>query len=238
MVFGSAAAILDALARFGLIADEPVLRQSRRRVAYDTAFEQLRMNGPAFPCLCSRSALAETGALHRDGRCVMPPDPQRSPAWRVRVPDVEISVDDALQGPRLQNQREITGDFVIRRADGHYAYQLACVVDDAHQRVSEGVRGLDLLDSTFRQLLLYQQLDLPAPAYCHLPLALDARGHRLSKATQAPAVDPESPLPALRAALAFLQLATMDHDQQEALNRALRYFRPDALPHCSGIPAT
>lgn len=91
-VTGSATAILAALPRFGLVADEPVLRQSPRRDAYDAAFDQLGINGLAFPCGCSRSALAESGVLHRDGRCVTPPHPQRSPAWRVRVPDIEASL--------------------------------------------------------------------------------------------------------------------------------------------------
>lgn len=116
--------------------------------------------------------------------------------------------------------------------------ELACVVDDAHQRVSDVVRGVDLLDAAFGQLWLYRQLDLPAPAHRHLPLILDARGGKLSKSALALVVDPDDRLPALSAALAFPQLAAMGHNPQEVLNRALRHFRPDALPHCSGIPAT
>lgn len=132
----------------------------------------------------------------------------------------------------------MAGDFVIRRADGLYAYQLARVVDDAHQRVSEVVRGVDLLDSTFRQIWLYRQLDLPAPAYRHLPLALDVKGRKLSKAAYAPAIYPDDPLPPLRAALAFLQLPAVGDDPHDVLNHALRHFCADALPHCSGIPAS
>ncbi|MDE3073440.1 MAG: tRNA glutamyl-Q(34) synthetase GluQRS, partial [Pseudomonadota bacterium] len=131
-------------------------------------------------------------------------DPQRAPAWRLRVPDIEIAFDDALQGPQRQNLREAVGDFVIRRADGLYSYQLACVVDDAYQGITEVVRGTDLLDSTPRQIHLQRCLRLPTPRYLHLPLALDAEGRKLSKSSQATAVDPADPLPALRRALDFL----------------------------------
>ncbi len=201
---GSAAGILAALPAFGLVADEPVLFQSRRRTAYGAAFEQLRAGGHLFACWCSRSDLAEAGGRHRDGACVSPADPQRPPAWRLRVPDTEVSFDDALQGPQRQNLREAVGDFVIRRVDGLYSYQLACVVDDACQGITEVVRGADLLDSTPRQIHLQRCLRLPTPRYLHLPLVLDAEGRKLSKSSQATAVDPADPLPALRRALDFL----------------------------------
>ena len=205
-VAGAAADILATLPAFGLVADEPVLFQSQRRDAYDAAFEQLRADGHLFACWCSRSDLAAAGGLHRDGVCVSPADPQRPPAWRLRVPDIEITFDDALQGPQRQNLRETVGDFVIRRVDGLYSYQLACVVDDAYQSITEVVRGADLLDSTPRQVYLQRCLGLPTPHYLHLPLALDAEGHKLSKSSQATAIDPGDPLPALRRALAFLGL--------------------------------
>ncbi|MGA0585692.1 tRNA glutamyl-Q(34) synthetase GluQRS [Dyella sp. KRB-257] len=201
---GSAASILAALPAFGLVADEPVLFQSQRRAAHDAAFEQLRAGGHLFACWCSRNDLAAAGGLHRDGACVSPADPQRAPAWRLRVPDIEIGFDDALQGPQRQNLRETVGDFVIRRADGLYSYQLACVVDDAYQGITEVVRGADLLDSTPRQIHLQRCLRLPTPRYLHLPLVLDAEGRKLSKSNQATAVDPTDPLPSLRCALDFL----------------------------------
>lgn len=201
---GSAADILAALPAFGLVADEPVLFQSQRRAAYDAAFEQLRSDGHLFACWCSRSDLTAAGGMHRDGVCVSPEDPQRPPAWRLRVPDIEVGFDDALQGPQRQNLRDMAGDFVIRRADGLYSYQLACVVDDAYQGITEVVRGTDLLDSTPRQIHLQRCLRLPTPRYLHLPLALDAEGRKLSKSSKATAVDPADPLPALRRALDFL----------------------------------
>jgi glutamyl-Q tRNA(Asp) synthetase len=173
--------------------------------------------------------------MHRDGRCVAPPSADRSPAWRLRVPDVEVAFDDALQGPQRQNLREAAGDFVIRRVEGYYAYQLACVVDDAFQGVTEVVRGHDLLDATPRQIHLQRLLGLPSPSYRHLPLALDARGRKLSKSDGACPVDPAQPLPALRHALAFLGMPTAPAGTAEAqLARALAHFDPARLPRGGG----
>lgn len=232
---GSAAAILAALPAFGLAADEPALHQSQRGTAYDAAFARLLELDAVFPCWCSRSELAALGP-HRDGRCASQPDPNREPAWRLRTPDIEIAFDDALQGPQRQNLRETAGDFVIRRVEGLYSYQLACAVDDAHQGITEVVRGCDLLDSTPRQIYLQHLLDLPRPRYRHLPLALDAQGRKLSKSTQALPVDPADPLPALRHALDFLgQPSPADAgDAQEMLAGALLRFDPERIPQRSG----
>ena len=232
-VAGSAQAILAALPAFGLVADAPALFQSQRRAAYDAAFERLRAADLVFPCWCSRAQLAGDDGVHRDGRCVAPPDPARPPAWRMRVPDVAVAFDDALQGPQRQNLRETAGDFVIRRVEGFYAYQLACVVDDAYQGITDVVRGNDLLDSTARQIWLQRCLRLPTPAYCHLPLALDGQGRKLSKSGQAHPVDPADPLPALRHALAFLDVQTSITADSPAdlLAAALERFDPARLPH-------
>jgi glutamyl-Q tRNA(Asp) synthetase len=232
-VRGSAEAILAALPAFGLVADAPVLYQSRRQAAYDEAFERLRAADLVFPCWCSRAQLAEGDGVHRDARCVAPPDPTRPPAWRMRVPDEAISFDDRLQGPQWQNLRESAGDFVIRRVEGYYAYQLACVVDDAYQGITEVVRGNDLLDSTARQIWLQRCLGLPTPAYRHLPLALDRQGRKLSKSGQAHPVDPADPLPALRRALAFLDVQTSEPADSPAalLAAALASFDPARLSH-------
>lgn len=232
---GSAQSILAALPAFGLVADAPVLYQSRRIAAYDAAFEQLRAADQVFPCWCSRQDLADQGGLHRDGHCVAGPDPDRVPAWRLRTPDREIRFDDALQGRKKQNLRESAGDFVIKRVEGFYAYQLACVVDDAWQGVTQVVRGNDLLDSTPRQIWLQRCLGLPTPGYLHLPLALDAGGRKLSKSEHAHPVDPNDPLPALRRALAFLDLPSANEamSAEALLAYALARFDPAALPHCS-----
>lgn len=232
-VAGSAQAILAALPAFGLEADGPALFQSQRQAAYDEAFERLRAADLVFPCWCSRAQLAEAGGLHRDGHCIAPPDPQRPAAWRLRVPDMVIAFEDALQGPQRQNLREAAGDFVIRRVEGYYAYQLACVVDDAFQGITEVVRGTDLLDSTPRQIWLQRCLDLPTPAYRHLPLALDDQGHKLSKSERAFPVDPSDPVPALRRTLAFLDVETSASatTPRAVLASALERFSPAKLPH-------
>jgi len=239
-VAGAAASILAALPAFGLVADAPPLFQSQRIAAYDVAFEQLRAAGQLFPCWCSRSELAAGGGLHRDGQCVAAADPDRLPAWRLRVPDIEVAFDDALLGPQRENLRESVGDFVIRRAEGFYSYQLACVVDDAFQNITDVVRGSDLLDSTARQIWLQRCLGLPTPAYRHLPLVMGADGRKLSKSEQASPVDPANPLPALRQALAFLSVPILATaiDVGDLLTHALANFDPALLPHCSGHSAT
>jgi glutamyl-Q tRNA(Asp) synthetase len=236
---GAARAILQALPAFGLVADAPALFQSHRQAAYAAAFEQLRAQDRIFPCWCSRADLADTGGVHRDGRCVAQPDPHRMPAWRVHVPDGTVDFDDALQGPQRQNLREAVGDFVVRRVEGYCAYQLACVVDDAFQGIGEVVRGSDLLDATPRQIWLQRCLGLPTPRYLHLPLALDAQGRKLSKSAGAAAVDPRDPLPALRRALAFLgQYADARAVTPAALlEAALDGFSPASFPRCKAQSA-
>jgi glutamyl-Q tRNA(Asp) synthetase len=233
---GSVASILATLPAFGLVADAPALFQSQRVAAYEAAFEQLRAAQQVFPCWCSRSELAGTGGIHRDGRCIASPQAGQQPAWRLRVPDIAIAFDDALQGPQRQNLRDEVGDFVIRRVEGLYSYQLACVVDDAFQGVTEVVRGQDLLDSTARQIWLQRCLGLPTPAYRHLPLVLDGEGRKLSKSEQAFPVDPADPLPAQRRALAFLRVPApaAATDARDLLAQALANFDPADLPHCSG----
>ncbi|MFI4958945.1 MAG: tRNA glutamyl-Q(34) synthetase GluQRS [Lysobacterales bacterium] len=238
-VAGSAAGILAALPAFGLAADAPPLFQSQRIAAYDVAFEQLSAAGQLFPCWCSRSELAAGGGLHRDGRCVAAADPDRLPAWRLRVPDIGMDFDDALQGPQHENLRESVGDFVIRRAEGFYSYQLACVVDDAFQGITEVVRGSDLLDSTARQIWVQRCLGLPTPTYRHLPLVMGADGRKLSKSERASPVDPTNPLPALRQALTFLSVPVLPAatDVRDLLAHALANFDPALLTHCSGHSA-
>lgn len=234
-VSGSAAAILDALPGFGLMADEPVVHQSSRITAYDAAFEQLRQAGLVFPCWCSRSELATADGIHRDGRCIPKTGPTRTPAWRMRVPDETIAFVDERQGPQQQRLREAVGDFVIRRVEGFYSYQLACVVDDAWQGVTQVVRGNDLLDSTPRQIWLQRCLGLPTPRYLHLPLVLDGEGRKLSKSERAQEVDPDDPMPSLRRALSFLGVApdqTATHPS-ELLEAALMDFDPHRLTQCS-----
>jgi glutamyl-Q tRNA(Asp) synthetase len=226
----SAEAILDALERLGLRPDAPPLYQSRRGDAYAAALQRLRGEDLAFPCWCSRAELEAAGTAHRDGRCVSPPIAGREPAWRVRVPDLEIVFADGLQGTQRQNVREAVGDFVLKRADGFWSYQLACAVDDAYQGITEVVRGCDLLDSTPRQLLLQRLLGLSTPADLHVPLAVDAEGRKLSKSTGAPPVDAYDPRTTLAAALRFLGQAVPEtREPAGMLHAAAQAFDPMAL---------
>lgn len=201
-VAGAAGQQLATLAAFGLASDAPVVRQSRRGELYQQALDQLLARGLAFACHCSRSDLAASGGVHR--RCVARrrrPDP----SVRLRVPaDSRIGFVDGLQEPQSQDVSRDVGDFVLRRADGCWAYQLAVVVDDAAQGMTDVVRGADLLDSTPRQILLQHALGLPTPRYLHLPLVTDATGRKLSKSDAAQPVDPTDPRPALAAAWAAL----------------------------------
>jgi glutamyl-Q tRNA(Asp) synthetase len=230
---GAAADILDTLTAFGLESDEPVIYQSEREPAYRAAFEQLRAAAEIFPCWCSRSDLEPAHGIHR-GACVAAPDGQRAPAWRVRVPEITIGFGDIALGPQAQNLGEVVGDFVVRRVEGWYAYQLAVVVDDGLQRISEVARGIDLLDSTPRQIYLQRLLGLPTPNYLHLPLVLDKDGRKLSKQDRARPVERDDPASALRAALGFLglddALRGVPSNVSALLSAALRCFDVAHLP--------
>lgn len=193
---GAAQRQLAALAALGLHADAAVVRQSARGALYQSALEQLLDADLAFACHCSRADLAANAGIHR--RCVARRQ-RHDPSIRLRVPaDAHCSFVDAIQGPQSQDVAAEVGDFVLRRADGHWAYQLAVVVDDAAQGITDVVRGADLLDSTPRQILLQRVLGLPTPAYAHLPLVLDPQGRKLSKSASTHPLDPSDPLPALR----------------------------------------
>lgn len=199
-VAGAAERQLQALSAFGLESDEPVLRQSERGERYRQALDDLLARDLAFPCHCSRSDLAAVAGIHR--RCVAAPErPGRTPAIRLRVADASVvEFQDRIRGPQTQDVAREVGDVVLRRADGYWAYQLAVVVDDADQGISDVVRGADLLDSTPRQILLQRALGLPTPHYAHLPLVLGSDGRKLSKSDAALPVDPQRPVPVLRAA--------------------------------------
>ncbi|PTD95614.1 tRNA glutamyl-Q(34) synthetase GluQRS [Pseudothauera lacus] len=206
---GAAAAILRTLERFGFEWDGEVLWQSHRHAAYDAALARLDALGALFPCACSRRELADS-ALARDGSRVYPGTCRNglaagrsARAWRVRVRGA-VDFVDAVQGPQHEDLEGEVGDFIVRRADGLYAYQLAVVVDDADSGVTDVVRGADLLDSSARQCYLQDLLGLPRPRYAHLPVATNAAGEKLSKQTLATAVDTLPAAAALVAALRFL----------------------------------
>ena len=207
---GAAADILRTLEAFGLHWDGEVMYQSRRGAQYAEALERLKAQGALYPCACSRREIADSSVNGVDGpvypgTCRDGIAPGRSPrAWRVKVDGQRIEYIDAIQGRLSRNLAQDFGDFIVQRADGFFAYQLAVVVDDAEQGITEIVRGADLIESTPRQIHLQRLLNLPTPNYLHLPVALNARGEKLSKQTLAAPLDSARPLPALLQIMRFL----------------------------------
>ncbi|AOJ02490.1 MULTISPECIES: tRNA glutamyl-Q(34) synthetase GluQRS [Burkholderia] len=215
---GAAEDILATLTRFGFVPDEPPVRQSMRVAHYTAALEQLTAAGLVYPCGCSRKEIADSlRAAHERHTTLAYPGTCRdglrgkpARAWRLRVPDgaaAVVSFDDRWQHTQTQNLATEVGDFVLKRADGQWAYQLAVVVDDGDAGITHVVRGADLLDSTARQIHLQRCLGLPTPSYLHVPVVVDANGEKLSKQTGATALDPAAPLPALAAAARHLGLS-------------------------------
>jgi glutamyl-Q tRNA(Asp) synthetase len=199
---GAADDILRTLDALGLHADGAIARQSERRSHYLDALADLRRRDLIFDCGCTRR---ETVNRPYPGTCRGGlPSGRRSRSLRLKIPDGEFAIRDAIQGEFHQNLRSVTGDIVVRRADGVIAYHLATVIDDALQGVSEVVRGADLLDTTPCQALLARMLGFGPPAYAHLPVAVDQAGRKLSKQNDAPALDSRRPSLALARALAFL----------------------------------
>ena len=218
---GAADAQVRTLSGFGLLSDAPIMRQSDRHALYEVALARLLDTGHAFACHCSRADLAETGGIHRACR---PGRHRDTPAIRLHVPDdARVDFEDAIQGRYAQDVAREVGDVVLRRADGHWAYQLAVVVDDADQGISDVVRGADLLDSTPRQILLQRALGLPTPRYAHLPLVVDEAGHKLSKSMAALPVDADDPMPALRLAWCALGQPASVLRGIDAIDRALAH---------------
>ncbi|HEY1090114.1 MAG TPA: tRNA glutamyl-Q(34) synthetase GluQRS [Burkholderiaceae bacterium] len=224
--------ILDQLAQCGLLPDAPPVWQSQRGALYEAALQRLQASALAYPCACSRRDIALTvGGQPRHGELVYPgtcrSGLQGKPAraWRLLTRGQTIEWHDRLLGPQAQDVEHEVGDFVLKRADGLWAYQLAVVVDDAEQGITDVVRGQDLADNTPRQLLLQAALGLPTPRYLHLPLVLGADGNKLSKQNGAQALDLRDPAAALRVAAAVLGLAARGRQVGEVLDSALQAWR-------------
>ena len=215
---GAAEDILDLLQRLGMTSDREVVWQSRRKHLYEAAYD--RLAGHVYPCGCNRREIADSrlgvapdGAAIYPGTCRHGLAPGRSPrSLRLRVPnagDDVITFHDRMAGTVTQRLASESGDFVLKRADGYWAYQLAVVVDDAEQGVTDVVRGADLLDSTPRQIFLQRLLGVPTPHYLHVPVVRNAAGEKLSKQTGALAVRPgdeAGAVAALRESAGFLRL--------------------------------
>jgi glutamyl-Q tRNA(Asp) synthetase len=242
-VSGADAAILVQLAAFGLLPDEPPQWQSVRSALYGEALTQLMARDAAYPCGCTRAdvaqALADQGAPRpRHGELVYPGTcrnglhgkPAR--AWRLRTDAAPIVTwHDRRLGTNTQHVASAVGDYVLKRADGLWAYQLAVVVDDAAQAITHVVRGEDLADNTPRQILLQHALGLPTPIYLHTPLVRGADRHKLSKQNGAQPLATDAPLTALDAAAEVLGLRIGQRDRGAWLAEAVEQWRALACPH-------
>lgn len=228
-VAGADEFILKQLADVGLVADEAPVWQSQRGALYEQALDPLVAQGLAYPCACSRKdielALATQGAArHRHGELVYPGTCRhglagRKPrAWRFRTEPGSLRWHDRRLGPQTQHVQAEVGDFVLKRADGPWAYQLAVVVDDAAQGVTDVVRGEDLADNTARQILLQRALGLPSPRYLHTPLVLGANGEKLSKQNGAMPLSTLDPIGALNDAARALALPPQQGSVADALS--------------------
>jgi glutamyl-Q tRNA(Asp) synthetase len=244
VVPGTADAILRTLERFGLTWDGEVVLQSQRTGRYEEALRILRVKELVYPCACSRADIARAASAPVRGdegdaadgaglvylgtcRPGLPPG-RVARAYRFRVPHGLFTFRDLLFGPVSENLEVSVGDFVVKRADGPYAYQLAVVVDDAAQGITEVVRGADLFDSTARQIALQRALALPTPSYAHLPLVLAPDGRKLGKRDGALPLDVLDET-RVRAAFAFA-LSALGQEPSETPMEAARRFDPSRIP--------
>ena len=222
---GSDRHILEQLKQFGFVWDRPVLYQTSRNRVYEAVLQRLQHMTAAFPCVCSRK---ETGPLYpgtcRDGLAAG----SVARSWRVLAPHTNITFTDRVYGRITQNLATEVGDFVVKRADDQFAYQLAVVVDDAEQGVTHIVRGADLLDSTPRQIYLQRLLGYSQPSYLHIPLVTNHAGEKLSKQTRAPAVE-GGDRHALRTALAHLGLDVREASPADMLRVATEQWGQGAV---------
>ena len=241
---GAAEAILRQLEAFGFEWDGEVVWQSRRKPLYEAALDRLRAQGLVYRCRCSRREVADSaltgieGSIY-PGTCrALGVDAATPGADRMRVGVDAIEFTDGVQGRIAQDVARAIGDFVLKRRDALHAYQLAVVVDDAEQRITDVVRGADLLQSTPRQILLQRALGFPTPGYLHFPVATNARGEKLSKQTLAVAADETSAAALLRSALGFLgQDAADSQDSREILRAATSRWDPGLIPKRTGLVA-
>ena len=240
---GAADDILRTLEAFGFEWDGETVYQSRRYGLYEETLGRLKEKGLVYPCYCSRKdwqAAAKMGAdgfvyNGRCGRAGFRPsenDAAKTPAWRLRVPDSVIGFDDGIVGHYAQNPARDIGDFVLLRADGFWAYQLAVVADDAEQGITHIVRGQDLLVSTPRQIWLQRCLGADTPHYAHLPLLVNKQGQKWSKQTLAPALDLNRRELLLRQVMAYLNLPAAPEVERpsELLAWAVKHWNINNVP--------
>jgi glutamyl-Q tRNA(Asp) synthetase len=227
--------IIRQLLAFNLHWDSEVLYQSTRLTSYDAALESIRTS--TFPCTCTRKAVPKI----YPGTCRLRKHPPAGEPYavRLRVPGHSVSIDDRVLGLQTWDLENEVGDFIIKRKDGLHAYQLAVVVDDIHYAVSHIVRGNDLLDSTPRQLALYESFEVSPPEYLHMPVLVDKSGNKLSKQAHAKPVDTSDPLSTIRNALSDLGQSTHQHclNVKELLGKAAASWNPATIPNVHDIYA-
>lgn len=240
-ITGAADDILKTLITFGFKWDGQILYQSKRDQAYAATLTTLKNKQLVYPCTCTRKEIAEISTRHGiDGTiypqtCLQHPTKEGAPiAWRIKTKDATIRFDDAIQDGIKQNIMHDVGDFVLKRSDGLFAYQLAVVVDDAEQGITHIVRGADLLDSTPRQIVIQQALNLPTPNYMHIPVATNAAGKKLCKQTHAADLHSQSPSLQLWQALNFLNQAPPTSLQTSELDKlwdwAIAHWSSNNIP--------
>ncbi|MCJ1882037.1 tRNA glutamyl-Q(34) synthetase GluQRS [Pseudomonas nitroreducens] len=232
---GAQAAILETLERYGFEWDGPVERQSDRHAAYSAQVEQWLRSGLAYACTCSRKQLEGSNGIY-PGTCRdAQHDWHGDVAIRIRVPELDYRFTDRLQGEFHQHLGREVGDFIIRRRDGLFAYQLAVVLDDAWQGVTDIVRGADLLDNTPRQLYLQELLGIAAPRYLHVPLIIQPDGHKLGKSYRSPPLEAAQASPLLVRALKALgqnpPAGLAQSAPGDVLTWGIRHWNADAIPH-------
>ncbi|MEB8195849.1 tRNA glutamyl-Q(34) synthetase GluQRS [Raoultella terrigena] len=237
---GAADTILRQLERYGLHWDGDVLWQSQRHEAYREHLAWLHEQGLCYYCTCTRARIHAVGGIY-DGHCRDLRLPAQDAALRIRQTRPVLEFYDQLRGTLVADEPLAREDFIIHRRDGLFAYNLAVVVDDRFQGVSEIVRGADLIEPTVRQISLYQHFGWQAPDYLHLPLALNAEGNKLSKQNHAPALPEGDPRPEIIRALMFLN---QDVEQEwralsidDLLKQAVVNWKPEKIQHSQMAPA-
>ena len=236
---GASENILRTLEAYGLYWDEEIIFQGRRTSDYQEAFRLLNENGMTYPCACSRKEIADS-ALRLGCEFIYPgtcrnglPNGKAARAWRIRVNKAHISFTDESQGKVSQDLATEVGDFVVLRADGLFAYQLAVVVDDAFQGITNVVRGADLLFSTPRQIYLQRLLGLKTPSYMHLPVAVNTQGEKLSKQTLAQPININDSAVTLYKVLMFLRqnppVEIKHGTNSQILNWGIDNWKPDSI---------
>ena len=236
---GAQAAILKALESYGFEWDGTMIRQSERHAAYAQVLDQLFNHGLAYACTCSRKQLEPYHGIY-PGLCRNAGHPGEDAAIRLRVPELEYHFNDRVQGQYRQHLGREVGDFVIRRRDGLYAYQLAVVLDDAWQGITDIVRGADLLDSTPRQLYLQELLGLPQPRYLHVPLITQPDGNKLGKSYRSPPLsEDQATVLLLRALRALGQTPPPELDDAtpaEVLKWGVEHWEATRIPRTLTLP--